>query len=304
VKERRVVVRQMQGQAGLKLALSAVGLSRSSYYYQARDRQAGKRDYPLDRTLVHILRTLTGYELTLGYRKTRDYLEQTLGTRRYNPKKVYRHKKALGMLQPKRVKRKSMPQRKLAVYSPLFSNVRWEADLSHVFYGKGVAYAFVVIDTYDQELIGSCFGMRARAKEAVEALDEAVRKRFGEMGPPPGFEVALRVDRGCQYTAQEFCAAAEKRPWLKLEFCGVQAPNDKPYIESWFACYKREEVYRNEYRNFWQAKAGFETYLEWYNYRRPHGSLGNLSPTAFRAGHKNSRNRNVSTISACFLSKN
>jgi hypothetical protein len=40
---------------------------------------------------------------------------------------------------------------------------------------------------------------------------------------------------------------------IKLEFCGVQTPNDKPYIESFIGCYKREEVYRNQYKDFFEA---------------------------------------------------
>lgn len=296
--QKREWVDRVKDEAGLSLALEAIGLSRSSFYYRPSERSGNThRPSPLDPKLVEILRSLSGYELTLGYRKTKDYIRDTLQGGRYNHKKVYRHKKALGMLQPKRIKRKRIPKRKLAVYSPLFSNVRWEADLSCVFYGRGTAYAFGVMDTYDQEILGRRFRLRARATEAVETLDEAVAKRFGESGPPPGFEVVLRVDRGCQYTAEEFCRAAEKRPWLKLEFCGVQAPNDKPYIEAWFACYKREEVYRNEYRNFWEAKVGFESYVDWYNHRRPHGSLGNVSPVAFRAGK-------VSTILDMFVSNN
>jgi putative transposase len=140
-----------------------------------------------------------------------------------------------------------------------------------------------VIDTYDKEVIGKYFSLRARAAEAVAALDRAVITRFG-VAIPDGFEVIMRVDRGCQYTAEEFCLAAKKRPWLVIEYCGVQAPNDKPYVESWFACYKREEVYRNDYNNFLEAKNGFDLYVNWYNDRRPHGSLGNISPVSFRAG--------------------
>ena len=134
-------------------------------------------------------------------------------------------------------------------------------------------------------MIGKYFSLRARADEAVTALDRAVAARFGDI-VPEGFEVVLRVDRGCQFTAEDFCQAVAKRSWLKLEFCGVQAPNDKPYVESWFACYKREEVYRNDYQSFWEAKTGFESYLDWYNNLRPHGSLGNISPVVFRLGKR------------------
>lgn len=310
------MAKEMKPKTGLMIALQAVGLSKSSYYYKNKETQDNCRmEYPLDEDLKYILLSLSGYELTLGYRKTMDYIDFVLNKGHYNHKKVYRHMEALDMLQPKRIKKQSKPKKELAFYSPIKSDVRWEADLSYVFFGSGTAHAFVVIDTYDKEVIGRYFSLRARAKEAVIALDLAVESRFGDKGVPAGFEVILRVDRGCQYTAEDFCEAVEKRKWLKIEFCGVQAPNDKPYIESWFACYKREEVYRNDYRNFWEARTGFEAYLDWYNNRRPHGSLGNISPISFRAGKQQIKREEVvvselpetievSTFSALIMSRN
>ena len=309
------MVDQMKSKIGLKIALQAVGLSKSSYYYAGEAKQTGQRQKcPLDPTLTNTLLSLRGYELVLGYRKVMDYIDFTLNQGHYNHKKVYRHMFELKMLQPKRIKKQSKPKRTLAFYSPIKSNVRWEADLSYVFFGSGTAHAFVVIDTYDKEVIGRYFSLRARAAEAVTALDRAVAARFGD-NVPEGFEVTMRVDRGCQYTAEEFCLAAKKRPWLVIEYCGVQAPNDKPYVESWFSCYKKEEVYRNDYRNFWEAKIGFEAYVDWYNDRRPHGSLDNISPVTFRAGVQSCKKEaatalalleteNVSTFSALLLSRN
>lgn len=279
------MVDEMKEKTGLPLALRATGLAKSTYYYSGEVRgQSPPLKYPLDPGLVETLQALAGYELTLGYRKVKDYIATTLQKGHYNHKKVYRHMKALGRLQPKRYKKRAKPKQALRWYSPIRSNVRWEGDLSYVGYEEGTAYAFCVIDTYDKELIGHTFGLRARAEEAVTALDKAIEKRFPEGMPPAEFEVVLRIDRGCQYTAALFCEAAATRPWLKLEFCGVQAPNDKPFIESFFACYKREEVYRNDYQTFFEARSGFSRYLDWYINRRPHGSLGNLSPAAFRAG--------------------
>lgn len=309
------MVDQMKSETGLKMALQAVGLSKSSYYYEGKEKQhCPRQEYPLDPILTNILRSFKGYELTLGYRKVLDYIDFTLNQGHYNHKKVYRHMSELKMLQPKRIKKQSKPRKELAFYSPIKSNVRWEADLSYVFFGSGTAHAFVVIDTYDKEVIGRYFSLRARAAEAVAALDRAVAARFGDT-IPEGFEVIMRVDRGCQYTAEEFCLAAKKRPWLVVEYCGVQAPNDKPYVESWFACYKREEVYRNDYRNFWEAKTGFESYVGWYNNIRPHGSLGNISPVTFRASGfcrsnvrvevmERSETEKISTFQGLFLSRN
>ena len=309
------MVDQMKPKTGLKMALQATGLAKSSYFYEGKENGAAHRQgNPLDPALTKTLLSFRGYELALGYRKAMDYIDFTLNQGHYNHKKVYRHMYELKMLQPKRIKKQSKPKKELAFYCPIKSNVRWEADLSYVFFGSGTAHAFVVIDTYDKEVIGRYFSLRARATEAVAALDRAVAVRFGD-SVPEGFEVIMRVDRGCQYTAEEFCLAAKKRPWLVIEYCGVQAPNDKPYVESWFSCYKKEEVYRNDYRNFWEAKVGFESYVTWYNDRRPHGSLGNISPATFRTGAQSRKKEvptvlklpkaeNVSTFSALLLSRN
>jgi putative transposase len=315
VEDKRKMADEMKSKTGLAIALEAVGLSKSSYYYKSeKNDNKHSKEYPLDEKLRSILLSLSGYELTLGYRKTMDYIDFVLNKGHYNHKKVYRHMDILEMLQPKRIKKQSKPKKELSFYSPFMSNVRWEADLSYVFYGCGTAHAFVVIDSYDKEVIGRYFSMRARAEEAVIALDRAVSCRFGD-SVPDSFEVILRVDRGCQYTAEDFCEAVEKRKWLRIEFCGVQAPNDKPYIESWFACYKREEVYRNDYRNFWEAITGFEAYIDWYNNRRPHGSLGNISPINFRTGKQRvekevtmisglPETEEVSTFSVLIMSRN
>ena len=317
------MVDEMRSGTGLKIALETAGLSKSSYYYKNEEKadRHGK-EYPLDETLKFILLSLSGYELTLGYRKTMDYIDFVLNKGHYNHKKVYRHMDKLDMLQPKRIKKQSKTKKELAFYSPIKSDVRWETDLSYVYYGCGTAHAFVVIDTYDKEVIGKYFSMRARAEEAVIALDMAVKSRFGDKAIPEGFEVILRVDRGCQYTAEDFCKAVKEREWLRIEFCGVQAPNDKPYIESWFGCYKREEVYRNDYQNFWEAKTRFDSYTDWYNNRRPHGSLGNISPIKFRACSQRigkeaimvselpktavptGRQEEISTFSALIMSRN
>jgi hypothetical protein len=65
---------------------------------------------------------------------------------------------------------------------------------------------------------------------------------------------------------------------IQLEVCGLQTPNDKPYIESFYASYKTEEVYRNWYQTFEEAKGGWEDYIGWYNTQRLHQSLGYKTP--------------------------
>jgi putative transposase len=141
-------------------------------------------------------------------------------------------------------------------------------------------YLFVVEDIHDKEVVGYHMDICCGAEQATEALKQALIKRFGRESAY-GLELIVRVDRGCQFTAHDYAEFA-MGCGIKLEFCGVQTPNDKPYIESFIGCYKREEVYRNQYEDFFEAIDGWKRYLEWYHDRRPHGSLNNLPPAAFK----------------------
>ena len=92
--------------------------------------------------------------------------------------------------------------------------------------------------------------------------------------------MTLRVDRGSQFTARSFRETARALN-VKLEYAGIQCPEDKPYIESFFGSYKTEELYRNEYSSFAEARVGWENYRDWYRNDRLHQSLRYLSPLKY-----------------------
>ena len=244
-------------------ALKALDLSKSSYYYQSNlNKESRTRE--LDDTLVSKLKELTNYELVYGYRKV------TVLFKEYNHKKIYRHMKALKMLQPKKIKKHK--NTRLNVSCPIASNVRWEADLTYVFDGKRLNYLFAVVDTFDKEPIGDYYGLRCRAKEAIISLEDAVRSRFGNLNLSASTRVSLRVDQGSQYISKNFKKRA-KELGIHLEYCGINCPDDKPYVESFFARYKCEEVYRNEYSSFTDAFLGWLQYKHWYKTERIHQGL-------------------------------
>ena len=58
----------------------------------------------------------------------------------------------------------------------------WEANFTYVWTGSTNAYLFVVIDAWDRDIIGDVFSDRCRAREAVEALEEAVLQLFWRTG--------------------------------------------------------------------------------------------------------------------------
>ncbi len=94
---------------------------------------------------------------------------------------------------------------------------------------------------------------------------------------PYGHELTLRVDRGTQFTSRSFREAARTLN-VRLEYTGVQCPEDKPYIESFFGSYKTEELYRNEYNSLAEAITGWESYRAWYRNDRLHFALWYKNP--------------------------
>jgi len=257
----------------LKVALEAVGMAKSSYYY----RSVGQRKpRALDESLVRsISEVRQGYAGVYGYRKV------TMALRaagwKVNAKKVLRHLRFMGLTQPRKLKghKWSRP----AIVRPAVCNTYWEADFTYAWTGSANAYLCVVIDAWDRDIVGDVFSDRCRALEAAEALEKAVLSRFGGR-VPYSHELTLRVDRGPQFTACSFREAARILN-VNLEYAGIQCPEDKPYIESFFGSYKTEELYRNEYNSLAEARTRWESYRAWYRNYRLHQGLRYRSPREY-----------------------
>ena len=257
----------------LNVALEAVGMAKSSYYYRPVRK---RKPRVLDGALVEAIKEVRqGYAEVYGYRKITMALRAAGWT--VNAKKVLRHLRALGLTQPRKIKgqRWSRP----AIVRPSACNTYWETDFTYVWTGSANAYLCVVIDACDRDIVGDVFSDRCRAYEATEALERAVLSRFGGR-VPYSHELTLRVDRGTQFTARSFREAARTLN-VRLEYAGIQCPEDKPYIESFFGSYKTEELYRNEYSSLAEARTGWESYRAWYRNDRLHQALWYKSPREY-----------------------
>lgn len=263
--ERRKIAKRLieEEKISSRIAIRATFLTKATYYYTPK--QTGDaRKKPLDEQLVILLKSLSGYELVYGYRKTTEKFVI------YNHKKVYRHMKQLDMLQPKKLKKKHL--KRLPVCCPTGSNIRWEGDLTYVWDGNKINYLFAIVDAFDKDPIGDYYGLRCRAEEAIHSLEESVKTRFGSLEPVDYTRVVLRLDQGSQYISKKFRRRA-KELGVKIEYCGIDCPDDKPYIESFFSRYKCEEVYRNQYRCYTEAMLGWLQYKHWYKTERIHQGL-------------------------------
>ena len=100
-----------------------------------------------------------------------------------------------------------------------------------------------------------------------------------ERKPEPGR--VHHSDRGVQYAAGEYTDLL-KQHQAKISMSRKGNPYDNAACESFMNTLKCEEVYRNEYRDFQEARANIREFLERvYNETRLHSALGYLPPAEF-----------------------
>lgn len=159
-------------------------------------------------------------------------------------------------------------------------NKVWVSDITYVSVIGGFIYLTTIIDLYDRKVVGYHISHTMRAKDTViTALKMACKRRL-KGGSAEG--IMIHSDRGVQYTCGEFVKLLAT---LKMVRSNSRKGNcwDNAVAESFFKTLKCELVY--QYKKL-LSKEMMETkifeYIEcWYNSRRRHSALGNMSINEF-----------------------
>jgi len=152
-------------------------------------------------------------------------------------------------------------------------NQKWCTDITYIHVLKeGWTYLASVMDLHTRKIIGYAYGTEmtaALAKKAVESACLNVRNTKG---------IILHSDLGSQYTSQLFESYMEEKQMLH-SFSRKGNPYDNACIESFHSVLKKEEIYRNTYKDFKEANAAIFEYIEsWYNRIRIHSSINYMTP--------------------------
>lgn len=158
-------------------------------------------------------------------------------------------------------------------------NKLWIADLTYVPTWAGFLYLAVVIDAFNRQVVGWAMANNLKTKVVLDALEMALWKRKPE-------NVIHHSDQGSQYTSLAFgkrCAKAGVRPSMG----SVGDCYDNAMCESFFATLETELLHRTTFRSHADARMAIFDFLEaFYNPRRRHSSLGNLSPVEYERRYK------------------
>jgi len=170
----------------------------------------------------------------------------------------------------------NMLQRDFAAPGP---NQKWAADLTYIWTGEGWLFLAVVVDLFSRRVVGWSMQSTMSSQLVLDALMMALWRR----GRPA--ELLHHSDQGSQYTSEDF------QRLLSAEgiTCSMSRRGDcwdNSAVESFFASLKKERVHRKTYPTRDTARADIFDYIEaFYNSRRRHSTLGQVSPMEFERTH-------------------
>ena len=154
-------------------------------------------------------------------------------------------------------------------------NERWASDITYLWTGQGWLYLAVVMDLYSRRIIGWSMSRRIDRRIVLNALSMALGQRR------PGEDLIHHSDRGVQYLSDDFQALLKKNG-ITCSMSDKGSCYDNAVVESFFASLKRERTKRRKYRTRDEARADVFDYIErFYNRKRRHGYVGNISPVEF-----------------------
>ena len=162
-------------------------------------------------------------------------------------------------------------------------NQLWVADVTYVPTVEGWLYLACVTDVFSRMVLGWSMASHRKTDLVVDAVTMAVARRGGHV---PG--VIHHSDRGGEYSSHQL--ERELRRHGALASMGSVADcYDNALAESVFAtieCELFDQQPGGRFTSRREAKLAVFDYLEtFYNPRRRHSALGQISPTVFEARH-------------------
>ena len=156
--------------------------------------------------------------------------------------------------------------RKLAIVRP---NQVWATDISYIPMAKGFVYLVAIVDWFSRKVLSHRVSITMEADFCVEALEEALAR----YGKPEIFN----TDQGSQFTSLAFTSVLQREE-IAISMDGRGAWRDNVVVERLWRSVKYEEVYLRAYSGVSEARGSIGRYLNFYNGRRPHSSLGAKTP--------------------------
>jgi len=255
-------------QLSIKRQCALLDLNRSSYYrcspglkpYEQQvlnrmDEIFTAHPYYGNRRMMHVLRS-EGF--VMGRKRIRRYY-QLLGIEAIYPKMNLSKRNQAHKVYPYLL-------RGMAITSP---NQVWSMDITYIRLKQGFVYLCAVIDWHSRYVLSWRLSITLQSDFCIEALQAAIAL----YGKPDIFN----TDQGVQFTSTNFVQVLQEHGIL-ISMDGKGRALDNVFIERFWRSLKQEKIYRIDLISVQEAKNAINEYMDFYNHRRLHQSLGYQTP--------------------------
>ena len=250
-------------QVGVTRACGLMGLSRSVYRYES--------SRPDDTELTERLTLLAGQKRRYGYRRLHVLLRREGW--RINRKRTYRVYHAAGLMVRRRKRKRIAGIERQVKVPALAPNQSWSMDfVSDGFVDGRRLRCLNIVDDFTKECLAIEVDTSLPGRRVVSVLEQLAERR--------GLPRSVTVDNGPEFVSKALDEWAYRKQ-LQLRFIEPGKPQQNAYIESFNGKFRDECLNEHWFLSMRHAREIIAGWRQEYNDKRPHSSLGYLTPNRF-----------------------
>lgn len=241
-----------------------------------------ERNYPI----VDRIKELKSEHTFWGYRRIWANLKY-VDKLEINKKRVFRLMLKHDLLVKPNMKLKAIRTPIRSKPKPHRPNQWWGIDMTKVMVqGFGWMYIVVVLDWYTKKIVGYYAGMECKSRHWLEALDMAINKQFSDGVREK--QLHLMSDNGSQPTSVGFMKSCREMD-ITQTFTSYNNPKGNADTERVFRTMKEELLWLKEWISPFELADSLGNWIEYYNRKYLHSSLGYKTPEKYEEEYQNSQ---------------
>lgn len=144
----------------------------------------------------------------------------------------------------------------------------FSTDITYIRLKHGFVYLIAIIDWYSRFVLDWQLSISMEADFCVETLRRVLLHSRCDI---------FNTDQGSQFTSKDFTDALKEYD-IQISMDGKGRWADNVFVERLWRSVKYECIYLQEWKNVVAVREALKEYFYFYNYQRPHQSLGGLTP--------------------------
>jgi putative transposase len=149
------------------------------------------------------------------------------------------------------------------------ANQVWCMDITYIPMARGFVYLTAVVDWFSRRVLAWRVSITMEVDFCLDAVEEALAQH--------GAPAIFNTDQGSQFTSGAFTGLLLENG-IAISMDGRGAWRDNVFVERLWRSVKYEEVYLRAYETVAEARRLIGRYLDFFNSKRPHSSLGARTP--------------------------